>query len=111
MCGNCSGSPDLRAGDLLERLLDLLEAEVDDRFVAVEGEAHHPAPDLELASHPVDGRIGDRAFSVVPQLALRHHRGEQDRAQELRHVVDRPVEHQPAERVDCRAEIVVTPDT
>ena len=54
-------APDLGARDLLERRLDLREAVVDDRLVAVEREAHDPAADLELARDPVDHLVRDRA--------------------------------------------------
>ena len=60
-------APDLGAGDPLERRLHLREAVVDDGLVAVEGEAHDPAPDLELLRHAVDHLVRDRLVALPPR--------------------------------------------
>ena len=64
------GSADLDAGDAFERALDLLEAVVDDALVAVQREAHDPAPQVELARHLVDQVVGYRPLAVVPAARL-----------------------------------------
>ena len=103
-------APHLGAWDPIEGLLHLAEAVVDDGLVAVEGEAHHPAADLELARHLVDAGVRDRFLALVPRRARGQHRREGDRVPDLRHVLDRPVQHQRAQGLDESGQVVVAPD-
>ena len=102
--------PHLRAGDLLEGLLDLPEPVIDHRFVAVQGEPHQPAADLELARHPVDHLVGDRLLALVPGRPRRQDRRHRDRVPDLRHVLDRAVEHQLSQGLDHGGEVILVPD-
>jgi hypothetical protein len=103
------GAPHLGAVDAPEGRLDLREAMVDDRLVAVEREAHAPASDLELARHLVDDRVGHRPLLLPPLVAVGEDRAQQHGVDDLRDHSDRPVEHQPAQDVDHRREVVVLP--
>jgi hypothetical protein len=103
-------APHLGARDPLERLLHLAEPVLDDRLVAVEREAHHPAADLELARHLVDSPVGDRLLALVPGRPRGQHRRGGDRVPDLRDVLDRALEHERAQRLDERGEVGVVPD-
>jgi hypothetical protein len=107
--GRALRAPHLDPGDRLEGGLYLGEAMVDDRLVAVERKSHQPAPDLELLRHVVDRVVGHRIIALVPGRTARDHGRHRDRVPELWHVLDRPVEHQPAQRVHDRGQIVVLP--
>ena len=91
-----------------ERLLHLREPVVDDRLVAVDREAHRPAPEAELRADPLDRLLGEDAFAVVPVRAVGEHGGCGDGAEDHRVAGDRAAEHQLAQRVDHRPEVVVT---
>jgi hypothetical protein len=103
------GTPDLGALDPPEGGLDLREAVVDDGLVAVEREAHRPAPDLELARDRVDDVARDRSRLLPPLLALGEHRSQQDGVEDLRDHADGAVEHQDAKDVHDRRDVVVLP--
>ena len=103
--------PDLGARNPLERLLHLREAVVDDRLVAVEREAHRSsvrsrarAPCWSITSSGIGSSPWYQGARFEITDAMR------DRVPDLRHVLDRPVEHQAAQGVDDRAEVVVAPD-
>ena len=108
--GRALGAPDLGALDRGEGRLDLGEAVVDDRLVAVEREAHAPAPDLELAGHRVEDVVGDRPVAPAT-TASRSEKTEPSRTV-LRicgTIRIGAVEHQRAQDVEDRRDVVVLP--
>ena len=69
--GGVLGPPHLGAGDRRSNArLILANDQVDHRLVAVEREAHDPAADLQLARHPVEHVVGDRALAGPEVRAL-----------------------------------------
>ncbi len=54
--------------------------------------------------------VGDRVVALVPRRAGRQDRRGGDRVPDLRHVLDRPLQHQRAQGLDERGQVVVAPD-
>ena len=86
--------------DRLEAPPELGEVVVDHRLVAVQREAHHPAPEPELLRDPVDDLLGHGARAVVPVRAGGEHGRHAERVRELRAHGDRAGEHELPQRID-----------